>query len=221
MQLHKRLPSGGRCFSCCGLSTYPTVGTLLWDKPNPLRLAASVELHTRSGLDRSDGNYGGNYHQARSRQPKYPSIPFLQQHHSKTEVFDNACAMNVTMFSNRKPGPGDITITEHDYFDDIKDKFEEVKDRFVMSSLQALEPLPVAVLDIAKLRVNCQRMIDATQRLGLLWRPHVKTHKVTSYVRLTALIHSANIDLTDGPTHPPPSRRRRCDSSQHHCFNAG
>lgn len=39
---------------------------------------------------------------------------------------------------------------------------------------------PAAVLDLAKLEVNCQRMIDATKKLGLLWRPHIKTHKVNS-----------------------------------------
>lgn len=41
-------------------------------------------------------------------------------------------------------------------------------------------PTPAAVLDLAKLEVNCQQMIDATKRLGLLWRPHIKTHKVSS-----------------------------------------
>ena len=37
---------------------------------------------------------------------------------------------------------------------------------------------PSAVLDLAKLEVNCQRMLDATERLGLEWRAHIKTHKV-------------------------------------------
>lgn len=53
-----------------------------------------------------------------------------------------------------------------------------LKKMYVGQRLQEVAPLPAAVLDLAKLAVNCQRMIDATKRLGLLWRPHVKTHKV-------------------------------------------
>lgn len=49
---------------------------------------------------------------------------------------------------------------------------------YVGQTLQDVVPLPAAVLDLGKLELNCQRMIDATKRLGLLWRPHVKTHKV-------------------------------------------
>jgi len=37
---------------------------------------------------------------------------------------------------------------------------------------------PSVVLDLAKLEVNCERMLDATERLGLLWRAHIKSHKV-------------------------------------------
>jgi len=40
---------------------------------------------------------------------------------------------------------------------------------------------PSVVLDVAKLEVNCERMLEATQRLGLLWRAHIKTHKVRLY----------------------------------------
>jgi D-serine deaminase-like pyridoxal phosphate-dependent protein len=40
-------------------------------------------------------------------------------------------------------------------------------------------PVPAVVLDVAKLEINCKQMIDATKRLGLLWRPHIKTHKVS------------------------------------------
>ena len=52
------------------------------------------------------------------------------------------------------------------------------KQKLVGKSLHEVTPLPAAVLDVAKLEVNCQRMIEATKRLGFLWRPHVKTHKV-------------------------------------------
>jgi hypothetical protein len=37
---------------------------------------------------------------------------------------------------------------------------------------------PAAVLDLAKLEVNCQRMLDVTKKLGIVLRAHVKTHKV-------------------------------------------
>ncbi len=43
-------------------------------------------------------------------------------------------------------------------------------------------PTPSAILDLAKLQVNCQRMLDATDKLGLSWRCHIKTHKVSSPV---------------------------------------
>lgn len=40
---------------------------------------------------------------------------------------------------------------------------------------------PCAILDLAKLEVNCQRMLDTVRRLDLGWRPHIKTHKVSAY----------------------------------------
>lgn len=43
-------------------------------------------------------------------------------------------------------------------------------------------PTPSAILDLAKLQVNCQRMLDATDKLGLSWRCHIKAHKVSSRV---------------------------------------
>lgn len=74
---------------------------------------------------------------------------------------------------------GKLTAENKFFFEDKKDKFEEVKERWVTDQLYNLDPLPAAILDIGKVRVNCQRMLDATRRLGLLWRPHVKTHKVS------------------------------------------
>lgn len=40
-------------------------------------------------------------------------------------------------------------------------------------------PTPSIVLDLAKVEVNCQRMLEATDKLGLQWRAHIKTHKVS------------------------------------------
>lgn len=72
----------------------------------------------------------------------------------------------------------ELTPEDKFFLENVKDKFEEVKMRWVTDYLDELDPLPAAILDVGKVRVNCQRMLDATQRLGLLWRPHVKTHKV-------------------------------------------
>jgi hypothetical protein len=44
-------------------------------------------------------------------------------------------------------------------------------------------PTPAVVLDVAKLETNCKRMIETVERLGLAWRPHVKTHKVVKLHR--------------------------------------
>lgn len=40
-------------------------------------------------------------------------------------------------------------------------------------------PTPSIVLDLAKLEVNCRRMMDAAEKNGLGWRAHIKTHKVS------------------------------------------
>lgn len=37
---------------------------------------------------------------------------------------------------------------------------------------------PSVVLDLAKVEANCNLMLDASQRLDLGWRAHIKTHKV-------------------------------------------
>ncbi|KAK3362618.1 putative serine dehydratase domain-containing protein [Lasiosphaeria hispida] len=60
---------------------------------------------------------------------------------------------------------------------------EQLRARFVGHTLHNV-PTPSAVLDLAKLEVNCERMLDATERLGLLWRAHIKTHKTTELTRL-------------------------------------
>ncbi len=40
-------------------------------------------------------------------------------------------------------------------------------------------PMPAVVLDLAKIEVNCQRMLDVVNRLSLSWRAHIKTHKAS------------------------------------------
>lgn len=39
-------------------------------------------------------------------------------------------------------------------------------------------PTPAAVMDVAAVRRNCARMLQACKSLDLGWRAHVKTHKV-------------------------------------------
>ncbi|KAK3330077.1 putative serine dehydratase domain-containing protein [Apodospora peruviana] len=60
---------------------------------------------------------------------------------------------------------------------------EQLRAKFVSQTLQQV-PTPSVVLDLAKLTTNCERMLDATDRLGLLWRPHIKTHKTIELTRL-------------------------------------
>ncbi|KAK4241555.1 putative serine dehydratase domain-containing protein [Achaetomium macrosporum] len=60
---------------------------------------------------------------------------------------------------------------------------EQLRARFVGKTLDEV-PTPSVVLDLAKLEVNCGRMLEATGRLGLLWRAHIKSHKTTELTRL-------------------------------------
>ena len=41
-------------------------------------------------------------------------------------------------------------------------------------------PKPAIVLDVAKARRHCHDMLAATKALGVAFRPHIKTHKVSS-----------------------------------------
>lgn len=54
---------------------------------------------------------------------------------------------------------------------------DELRAQYVGKTLHDV-PTPSVVLDVAKLEVNCERMLDAVKRLDLGWRPHIKTHKV-------------------------------------------
>lgn len=54
---------------------------------------------------------------------------------------------------------------------------DSLRAQYVGTKLQDL-PTPSVVLDVGKIEVNCQRMLEAVRRLDLGWRPHIKTHKV-------------------------------------------
>ncbi|KAG6368432.1 hypothetical protein INS49_002639 [Diaporthe citri] len=58
-----------------------------------------------------------------------------------------------------------------------------LQERFVGKTLHEV-PTPSIVLDLAKLEVNCQRMIDAADKNGIGWRAHIKTHKTEELTRL-------------------------------------
>ncbi|EXJ95499.1 hypothetical protein A1O1_00621 [Capronia coronata CBS 617.96] len=45
-------------------------------------------------------------------------------------------------------------------------------------------PVPAAVIDVGKVKANCQAMLDAVEELGVSFRAHVKTHKTSELTRL-------------------------------------
>lgn len=45
-------------------------------------------------------------------------------------------------------------------------------------------PVPAAVIDVAKVKANCQAMLDAVEQIGVSFRAHVKTHKTLEITRL-------------------------------------
>lgn len=53
-----------------------------------------------------------------------------------------------------------------------------LRDRFLGKRVEDL-PTPVAILDERVLHRNCELMLKATEVLGIGFRPHVKTHKVS------------------------------------------
>jgi hypothetical protein len=55
---------------------------------------------------------------------------------------------------------------------------EELIKRYVGKSLKDV-PTPAAVLDLSKLKNNCNRMLEACDQLDFGWRAHIKTHKVS------------------------------------------
>lgn len=68
-----------------------------------------------------------------------------------------------------------------------------LQERLVGKTLHDV-PAPSIVLDLAKLEVNCQRMIDAAEKNGIGWRAHIKTHKV-SLVLILTLSHTLTLAL--------------------------
>lgn len=54
---------------------------------------------------------------------------------------------------------------------------EELKKEFVGKSLKDIAA-PAAVLDLGKVKTNCDRMLNAAKALDFGWRAHIKTHKV-------------------------------------------
>jgi D-serine deaminase-like pyridoxal phosphate-dependent protein len=55
---------------------------------------------------------------------------------------------------------------------------EELKRQYVGRMLQDIDG-PAAILDVAAARKNCELMLNAADALGVLFRAHVKTHKVS------------------------------------------
>ncbi|OBT69970.1 hypothetical protein VE03_00546 [Pseudogymnoascus sp. 23342-1-I1] len=89
--------------------------------------------------------------------------------------------------------------------------------QFVGTSLHDA-PVPSAVLDLSKVKRNCDRMLEAVDALGFGWRAHIKTHKTTELTRLQLgppprPAHLITSTLTEAEnilplllTYPPPTR---------------
>ncbi|KAH8680083.1 putative serine dehydratase domain-containing protein [Tricladium varicosporioides] len=60
---------------------------------------------------------------------------------------------------------------------------EELQNLYVGRSLKDVAT-PAAVLDISKLKSNCNRMLEAVDSLNFGWRAHIKTHKTIELTRL-------------------------------------
>lgn len=50
---------------------------------------------------------------------------------------------------------------------------------YIGKRLADLENLPAAIVDVAVVRKNCDRMLALTEKLGMGFRAHIKTHKVS------------------------------------------
>ncbi|KAK3354302.1 putative serine dehydratase domain-containing protein [Neurospora tetraspora] len=64
-----------------------------------------------------------------------------------------------------------------------KKKQDVLRAMFVGKQLSEV-PTPSVVLDLKQVTVNCERMLEAAENLGLQWRAHIKTHKTTELTRL-------------------------------------
>ena len=54
----------------------------------------------------------------------------------------------------------------------------DAQETFIGKDIGSL-PKPAAILDVAKARRHCKDMLDAIEWLGVDFRAHVKTHKVS------------------------------------------
>ncbi|KAG5941415.1 hypothetical protein E4U53_007407 [Claviceps sorghi] len=63
-------------------------------------------------------------------------------------------------------------------------------ERYLGKSLGDI-PTPAAVINMAAVRRNCERMLQTCDRLGLGWRAHVKTHKTVEITQLQVGKHAS------------------------------
>ncbi|KAK4193279.1 D-serine dehydratase [Podospora australis] len=98
----------------------------------------------------------------------------MKMHNSELALSTSSqiyCYCSSSSYNNMASNPQDAALKE------------QLRAEFVGKSLHQV-PTPSVILDLAKLEVNCERMLDATETIGLLWRPHIKTHKTTELTRL-------------------------------------
>jgi len=74
---------------------------------------------------------------------------------------------------------------------------EDLKKQFVGKSIKDVA-VPAAVLDLGKVKNNCDRMLEAVESLDFSWRAHIKTHKVQCHL---SLLQSSTINLSSFSLH--------------------
>lgn len=84
------------------------------------------------------------------------------------------------------------TIKAEPVMDQLKQKQEALRARFVGKQLSEV-PTPSVILDLRQVAVNCARMLEAADNLGLQWRAHIKTHKVKQVLNL----HTKNVKMAN------------------------
>lgn len=73
---------------------------------------------------------------------------------------------------------------------------------------------PAAILNVAAIRRNCERMLEACKSLKLGWRAHVKTHKVGGRSMASNTEHKLIMKPLDGRGYAATSRGRCVFPSQ-------
>ena len=82
-----------------------------------------------------------------------------------------------------------------------------LKLQFVGKTFQEI-PTPAAIIDVAIVRRNCQLMLETAEHLGVGFRAHVKTHKVTlTVIRVKSRLLSRLTRIADDTNGEAPSRR--------------